>query len=336
MPLLTVEDLKVYFKTLRGISRVVEDLNFTLEEGESISLVGESGSGKTTVLKAILHLLAPNAIVEGKIYFGGVDILNASPEVLSKIRGSKISYIPQEPLSALNPLFTIKEHFLDRLVLSGKSEIGLIEYFRVRRGLDESLKDKILDFLERVKIADGERVLESYPLQLSGGMLQRVLIALAIATEPNILLADEPTTALDVMTQREILDLLKELQGKYKLSIVYVTHNLGVARNISDKVIIMYAGHTVEYGGTEEVLSDPLHPYSKGLIESIPKLVGGELKGIEGGLIDYYNPPLGCRFHPRCPYATEVCKSEKPKPVKIEGRIVYCWLYSSKEGKQVV
>ena len=327
MGILEVKDLTVYFRTFAGLSKVVENISFTLEKGESLALVGESGSGKTTVLKTILGVLPPNAVVKGKLLFRGINLLETCNEELSKIRGTEITYIPQEPLAALNPLYTIEDHFLDRLILSGKSKTGILSYIRLRRKTSPKLKNIMLEYLEKVKIPDPERVLKSYPMQLSGGMLQRILIALAIVSNPSILLADEPTTALDVVTQKEILELLKELQRDLGLSILYVTHDLGVARTIANKVIVMYAGHMVEEGKTSEVLANPLHPYTKGLVDSIPKLVGGTLHGIEGGLIDYINPPKGCRFHPRCPKARDICRRERPKPVEINGRKVYCWLY---------
>jgi len=327
MSILEVKDLTVYFRTFAGLSKVVENISFTLEKGESLALVGESGSGKTTVLKTILGVLPPNAVVKGKLLFREINLLETGNEELSKIRGTEITYIPQEPLAAFNPLYTIEDHFLDRLILSGKSKTGILSYIRLRRKISPNLKNIMLEYLEKVKIPDPERVLKSYPMQLSGGMLQRILIALAIVSNPSILLADEPTTALDVVTQKEILELLKELQRDLGLSILYVTHDLGVARTIADKVIVMYAGHMVEEGKTSEVLANPLHPYTKGLVDSIPKLVGGTLHGIEGGLIDYINPPKGCRFHPRCPKARDICRRERPKPVEINGRKVYCWLY---------
>jgi len=327
MRILEVKDLTVYFRTFAGLSKVVENISFTLEKGESLALVGESGSGKTTVLKTILGVLPSNAVVKGKLLFRGINLLETGNEELSKIRGTEITYIPQEPLAALNPLYTVEEHFLDRLILSGKSKTGILSYIRLRRKTSPKLKNIMLEYLEKVKIPDPERVLKSYPMQLSGGMLQRILIALAIVSNPSILLADEPTTALDVVTQKEILELLKELQRDLGLSILYVTHDLGVARTIANKVIVMYAGHMVEEGKTSEVLANPLHPYTKGLVDSIPKLVGGTLHGIEGGLIDYINPPKGCRFHPRCPKARDICRRERPKPVEINGRKVYCWLY---------
>ncbi len=332
MSLLEARNLKIYFKTFVGLSRVVEDVNFKLERGENLALVGESGSGKTTVLKTILGVLPPNAIVEGQLLFRGEDLLRKSQEVLSKLRGTELTYIPQEPLAALNPFYTIEEHFKDRLLLSGKPEIGVTSYlFKMRRKITEEHREIMLKYLEKVKIPDPDRVLKSYPIQLSGGMLQRVLIALAIVSNPSILLADEPTTALDVITQKEILELLRGLQRDMSMSIIYVTHDLGVARSIADKIIVMYAGHVVEEGSADKVLHDPLHPYTKGLVDSIPKLIGGELKGIEGGLINYVNPPRGCRFHPRCPYAKGICRERRPPPTLFGNRKVFCWLYGGEK-----
>ncbi len=326
--LLRAENINISFRTPLGIARVVENMSFKLDRGESLAIVGESGSGKTSVLKTILGVLPPNALVSGKLLFEGRNILGNKKELI-KLRGTKIAYIPQEPMVAFNPFYSIKEHFIDRLMLTGKEKMGLLKYYNMRRKAPKDLVDRILEILTKVKVPDPKRVLESYPIQLSGGMLQRVLIGLAVATNPSLLLADEPTTALDVVTQKEILDLLKSLQESLKLSIIYVTHDLGVAKMISDKTIVMYAGHVVEKGATDEVLTEPLHPYTKGLVDAIPKLVGGELKGMEGELVDYINPPSGCRFHPRCPHATEKCKREKPPEINMgNGRVVSCWLYA--------
>ncbi|MDK2383584.1 MAG: ABC transporter ATP-binding protein, partial [Candidatus Korarchaeota archaeon] len=252
--------------------------------------------------------------------------LNTGEEERAVIRGTKITYIPQEPLVALNPFFTIREHFVDRMLFSSKSRLGLREYLELRKQSEEVV-GKALKYMRLARVPDPERVLDYYPMQLSGGMLQRVLIALALASDPRLLLADEPTTALDVITQLEILELLRRLQKELHLSIIYVTHDLGVAKTVSDRVIVMYGGHMVEAGLTGEVLLSPMHPYTRGLVEAIPKLVGGEPRGIEGGLPDYLDPPRGCRFHPRCPVAREICRKKRPPGFKVDGRLVYCWLY---------
>ena len=331
MALLEVKDLSISFRTFSGLARVVEGMWFEMKEGESLSIVGESGSGKTTVLRAILGLLPPNAVPSGSILFEGRDILSMDDEERTRIRGAKITYIPQEPLVALNPFFTIKEHFVDRLLFGSKPKIGLREYMEYRKRADD-VAEQALKYMRLARVPDPETVLDYYPMQLSGGMLQRVLIALALASEPKLLLADEPTTALDVITQLEILELLRRLQEDLHLSIIYVTHDLGVAKAVSDRVIVMYGGHVVEEGSTGEVLLDPKHPYTRGLVDAIPKLVGGEPRGIEGGLPDYLNPPPGCRFHPRCPKAMNICREKRPPGFKVDGRTVYCWLYGDKHG----
>ncbi len=329
MVLLKVEDLSVSFRTFSGLARVVENVEFELGEGESLSIVGESGSGKTTVLRAILGLLPPNAVPRGSILFEGRDILTMSEDEKTRIRGSMITYIPQEPLVALNPFFTIREHFVDRLLFGSKPKIGFREYLEYRKKADEVV-EQALKYMRLTRVPDPETVLDYYPMQLSGGMLQRVLIALALVSEPKLLLADEPTTALDVITQLEILELLRKLQEDLGLSIIYVTHDLGVAKAVSDRVIVMYGGHMVEMGGTEDVLLNPMHPYTQGLVEAIPKLVGGEPKGIEGSLPDYLDPPPGCRFHPRCPKAMDICREKRPPGFRVNDRIVYCWLYGDR------
>ena len=327
MPLLSVRDLHIGYKTFKGYLSVVEGVSFDLEKGESLALVGESGSGKTSIVKAILRALPGNAVVKGSIVFEGLDLLQASRETLLKLKGTKITYIPQEPLSALNQLFTIEEHFVDRLILSGKLDVGLLEYLRMRRRIPPSLREVMIKALEEARIGEPERVLASYPFQLSGGMIQRVLIAMAIATRPSLLLADEPTTALDVITQRDILQLLRDLQRGMGMSILYVTHDLGVARIVADRILVLYAGQQAELGPAEKVLDDPLHPYTEGLVRAIPKLSGEKMRPIPGSLPDYTQPPRGCRFHPRCPRAMEKCRREAPPPVEVGGRIVRCWLY---------
>jgi peptide/nickel transport system ATP-binding protein len=325
--LLEVRDLYIGYRTFKGVLSVVDGVSFSLERGESLALVGESGSGKTSIVKAILRSLPGNAIVRGEILFEGRNLLEADRDYMDRIKGTKIAYIPQEPLSALNQLFTIEEHFADRLILSDKGGLGILAYLRERRAARE-LRRAMAKALEEARIGEPERVLSSYPFQLSGGMLQRVLIAMAIATRPLLLLADEPTTALDVITQREILALLRDLQREIGMSILYVTHDLGVARMIADKILVLYAGQPAEVGPSGRVLGDPLHPYTSGLLGAIPRLSGGAMRPIEGSLPDYTSPPRGCRFHPRCPHSMERCRGEKPPGISMgDGRTVYCWLY---------
>ncbi len=325
MSLLQVKNLYVDFKTIDGVAKVIDDVSFEVEHGESLGIVGESGCGKTTVMKAILGILPEYAIVRGSIKFKGMDLLKLSREELYRIKGKEFGYIPQEPMTALSPLYTIGDHFIDLFVVGGHHKIGWSKYSELRKKLAPEVLKKAEEYLRMVKIPEPERVLNSYTIQLSGGMLQRCLIAMAIVKDPSLILADEPTTALDVITQREILDLMRDLQRRLKTALIYITHNLGVAREISERIIVMYAGRVVEEAASEEVLLNPVHPYTKGLIESIPKLVGGELRGIEGGVINFYNPPSGCRFHPRCPLAREICKKERPPLVEVnKGHLVAC------------
>ena len=327
MALLEVRNLYIGYKTFKGVLDVVDGISFSIERGESLALVGESGSGKTSIVKAILRSLPGNAIVRGSIVFEGLDLLSASKEEIAKIRGTRIAYIPQEPLSALNQLFTIEEHFTDRLLLTGKGGVGLLGYIRERRGAPRELRELMIKALKEARVGEPERVLSSYPFQLSGGMLQRVLIAMAIATRPSLLLADEPTTALDVITQKEILGLLRDLQREMGMSILYVTHDLGVARMVADRILVLYAGQPAELGSSGKVLGSPLHPYTSGLLKAIPKLSGEPMSPIEGSLPDYTDPPRGCRFHPRCPHAMEKCGALKPPGIVVDDRVVYCWLY---------
>jgi len=325
--LLEVRDLYIGYKTFKGVLDVVDGVSFSLERGESLALVGESGSGKTSIVKAILRSLPGNAVVRGEILFEGRDLLRTDRRYVSRVKGSKIAYIPQEPLSALNQLFTVEEHFIDRLLLAGKADVGLLGYLRERRRIPRGLREDMIRALEEARIGEPERVLSSYPFQLSGGMLQRVLIAMAIATRPLLLLADEPTTALDVITQKEILGLLRDLQRSMGMSILYVTHDLGVARMVADKILVLYAGQPAETGDSGKILDRPMHPYTAGLLGAIPKLSGASMSPIEGSLPDYTNPPRGCRFHPRCPHAMDKCRELRPPRLFVDGRAVYCWLY---------
>ena len=326
MTLLRIKDLCVHYITVDGVAKVLNEVNLDVNEGESIALVGESGCGKTTVLRTILGILPENArIVKGKIIFKGVNILSLSREEFYKLKGSEFAYIPQEPITALNLFYTIGDQFTDVLLLKGTTKINLLKYLKLKRELYPKLGPEVIKYLKIVKIPEPERVVKSYPFQLSGGMLQRVLIAMAIAKKPSLLLADEPTTALDVITQKEILDLLKSLKRELGISMMYVTHNLGVAKEVSDRIVVMYGGEVIEIASTEELLEQPLHPYTKGLIGAIPKLTITELKPIEGGVIDYYNPPPGCRFYPRCPLATEICKLKRPSLIEVsKGHLIAC------------
>ncbi len=311
--LLRIEDLTIHYLTLRGIVRAVEDFSLELGEAEKLALVGESGSGKTTVGMAVAGLLPPpGRIVRGRILFRGVDLTRLSYDEWRSIRGKEISVVFQDPNSSLNPVMKVGDQIAEILEAHGYT-----------RG---EARRRAIELLGEVGIPDPETRYHAYPHQLSGGMKQRVAIAIAIALQPSLIIADEPTSALDVTIQARILRLLKDLSEKKKSSLILITHDLGVAADVADRIAVMYAGHLVEVGSTKEIIEEPMHPYTAKLLESIPFVhkTEGRLKAIPGHVPSLMNPPGGCRFHPRCPYATEECARLKPRPILVRGRLVAC------------
>lgn len=333
-PILEVRNLKVGFSVFDGFMKVLDGISFTILEGEPVGLVGETGCGKSLTVKAVLRMLPSAAFISGQVFFKGKELLSMNEDSFYRLRGNEIAYIPQEPMNSLNPVFTIKDQMVDQMLFKGLRKVGWSKYYSLRRNkeiINEAL-EKAREMLEKVHIPDPERVLNSYPYQLSGGMRQRVLIAMAFLASPSLLIADEPTTALDVTTQAQIVKLLKERISYEKLATIYITHNLGIARQVSQRILVMYAGNIVEAGFVDRLFKEPLHPYTRGLLEAIPKLTKDEIKGIPGRIPDYVNPPPGCRFHPRCPYAKDICKKVKPEPVEVEGdHYVSCHLYGKGE-----
>ena len=305
VPLLRVEELRTYFHTSEGVSKSVDGVSFTIAEGKTLGIVGESGCGKSVTSLSILRLVAtpPGRIEGGRILFRGVDLLTLSEKEMRKVRGNKISMIFQEPMTSLNPVFTVGD------------QIG--EVFRVHRGLSrrESL-DEATRMLDLVRIPSPAQRVKDYPHQMSGGMRQRVMIAIALACNPDLLIADEPTTALDVTVQAQILNLMEDLQREFKSSIMMITHDLGVIAEVSDTVAVMYAGQVVEYATATELFARPLHPYTRGLLKSIPRIddirQSKALYSIEGNVPDPAKHPAGCRFHPRCPHAQPECLAAGP------------------------
>jgi peptide/nickel transport system ATP-binding protein len=333
--LLSIEDLHIHFSTFEGIAKVLNGVTLSIGEGERIGLVGETGCGKSITLKALLRILPmpPGRIAQGRILFKGRDLLTIPDAELHTLRGRAIALIPQEPIGSLNPVFTIEEQMVELILWQGRANVSWAEYLTtpiIHRAERRAARAKALDLLAKVNIPDPERVLRSYPAELSGGMCQRVLIAMAIAGHPSLLVADEPGTALDVTTQAQILRLLKERVREEGMAILYVTHNLGVAREMSERIYVMYAGEVAEMAPTDLLFSSPKHPYTQGLLASIPRLTGGELEGIPGRIPDYVSPPPGCRFQPRCPWAMPVCATVRPdlRPLS-EGHFVACHLYDS-------
>jgi oligopeptide/dipeptide ABC transporter ATP-binding protein len=332
--MLNVTDLRIYFDVFEGEARVLNGVSLYISEGETVSLVGETGCGKSVTIKAILRILPipPARIVSGHILYKGQDLLAMREQELHALRGRGIALIPQEPMSSLNPVFTIEEQFTELIRWQGRYRVSWGD--RLAKSFHgagkKAAQQRALDLLEKMNIPDPPRVMKSYLVELSGGMSQRVLIAMALAGNPSLLIADEPGTALDVTTQEQILQLLKDRVEKEKLAVLYITHNLGVAREMTERIYVMYAGEIVEQAPTQELFRAPRHPYTQGLLASIPKLTGEEVVGIEGRIPDYVDPPPGCRFHPRCERAMARCQEVRPELVPIgPGHMVACHLYEA-------
>ena len=315
--LLRVENLATYFFLDEGELKAVDDVSFTVEEGETVTLVGESGCGKTIVALSIINLVPPpGRIVQGRVLLEGEDLLQATPEQLREIRGRKIGFVFQEPGAALNPVYTIGY------------QIG--EVLQAHRGmLRHEAEAEVIRLLGDTGIPEPEKRAKAYPFELSGGMRQRAVIAIATATQPKLLIADEPTTALDVTVQAEILDLLRHLQEQHRMAILMISHDLGVVAGIADRVLVMYTGKILEAASATDLFHDPKHPYTKGLLASVPKLGSGRdepLSGIPGSVPDFLQLPSGCTFHPRCPIGDQSCRSEFPPLEKISyQRLCACY-----------
>lgn len=322
--ILNVKDLEVWYKTYKGYAKVVNGVDFKVRKGEKVGLVGESGCGKTTTMKAILRTLDDSAnIPNGEIFYYDKDILKMSEPELQRIRRKDIAMISQEPSAALNPVFTIGQQIMD-----------IIKYSADHKKNDDKkvMWEKACNSIKSVMISDPVRILNSYPYQLSGGMKQRICIAMGLVVPRNILIADEPGTALDVTIQDQIHRLLRSLVEEKNMSLIMITHSLGVARELVDTIYVMYAGNIAEVASTKELFNNPLHPYTLGLLSCVPRLSGGGIaEGIYGYVPSYINPAPGCRFAPRCPKATEICKKEKPKMIDInENHKVACFNYNRK------
>ena len=320
MSLLEVKDLKTYFYTDAGVGKAVDGVTFSLEKGKVLGIVGESGCGKSVTSLSIMRLVdtTTGKYEGGEILFEGRDILKLSEKEMRKLRGNKISMIFQEPMTSLNPVFTIGYQIMESLML--------------HKGMDKKQAlNRAVELLELVGIPEAGKRVNEYPHQLSGGMRQRVMIAMALAGDPELLIADEPTTALDVTIQAQILDLLKSLQKKLNMSIIIITHDLGVIAEMADEVAVMYAGDIVEKAKTRELFDDPKHPYTIGLMNSIPDIndEADRLKTLEGLVPSLYDMPKGCRFAPRCQFACPECEKERIQLTDLEdGRQVRCRRYT--------
>ena len=326
MALLEIKNLKTYFSTKRGIVKAVNDVSYSVDAGKVLGVVGESGSGKSVSAMSILRLLDSNGYIEsGKIYFDGEELTSKTMNEMYKIRGNAISVIFQEPMTSLNPVFSISRQISEPLI--------------IHQGMNKKdAAKKAVELLESVKIPNPEVVAAQYPHQLSGGMRQRVMIAMALACKPKLLIADEPTTALDVTIQAQILRLINELKEKNSTAVLFITHDLGVINQMADDVAVMYCGQVVELAPAETIFhkSRFSHPYTEGLMMSIPRLdtpANTRLEAIPGAVPHPLNLPKGCKFAPRCKYATERCLNEEPELVNVsETQQVRCF-YPEKEGR---
>lgn len=369
-PILEVKDLKVVFHTYAGLVKALDGVNLTLRKGQTIGLVGESGCGKSVTAAAVVGLLPENAeVIGGEVLFKGEDLLKKSSNEKRKIRADKIAMVFQDPMTFLNPVLTIGEQLgevfgfdKDRLAeearklelealrkksdssddpgerdqLQGRiTELSAIKDPSAPRGRRKKhvIEHLSLDILNRMRIPDAPRILKEYPHELSGGMRQRCMIAMALARDPDLLIADEITTALDVTIQAQILELLRLLKSEFNSTILIITHDLGVVADICDRVAVMYAGNVIEEAEINRLFEHPYHPYTQGLLQAVPRLSasGVRLESIPGSVPDLIYPPSGCRFHPRCPKAWDLCSQVKPELVAAsKGHVVACHLY--KEG----
>lgn len=323
MPLLEIHNLHTYFKTKKGIVKAVNDVSYSVEPGRTMGVVGESGSGKSVSAMSILQLLDGNGyIADGEIIFDGKDLTKLSLEEMYKIRGNQISVIFQEPMTSLNPIFTVERQLCEPLMIH-------------QHMTKKQASQRALEMLEDVQMPNPKAVLKQYPHQLSGGMRQRVMIAMALACQPKILIADEPTTALDVTIQAQILKLMNDLQRSHGTSIIFITHDLGVINEMADDVVVMYCGQVVEQASARTIFTNnPVsHPYTEGLMNSIPRLdnEGEKLEPIPGAVPHPLALPKGCKFAPRCKYCTKRCLEEEPELKEVASNQLIRCFYPSKE-----
>lgn len=320
--LLEIKDLKVSFFTHAGEVKAVGGISYDINHGEIMGIVGESGSGKSVEAYTIIGLLqSPGKVIGGEVIFEGENILNYTPEQMEKFRGNKVSMIFQNPMTCLNPVYTIGNQLTEALLCHQKIE-------------KKVAWDKAVEMLELVGINNPDKRMKQYPHELSGGMRQRVMIAMGLVCDPMLLIADEPTTALDVTIQAQILELIRKLQKERKMSVIFITHNLGVVAEICDKVSVMYAGKIVEQGTVDDIFYNPSHPYTLGLMRSMPRVDADEyerLIPIEGNPVDMLNPPEGCGFGARCEYCMNICLRKEPPTIDLgNGHRSSCWLLASK------
>ena len=335
-PILEVNDLKVHFETFEGTAQVLDGVSFQLYRGDTLGLVGETGCGKSITAKTILQLLPtpPARIASGSILYQGQNILTMNGTEIQQIRGNQIAMIFQDPVTFLNPVFTIEHQMIDVILAHQKTRLKFDRAHGTTQDkpiLDRhTARAKAVELLNHVRIPQAEKRIRSYPHEFSGGMKQRVLIAMALSGSPQVLIADEPTTALDVTIQAQILKLMNDLVHEHQNSVLLISHDLGVVAKLCKRVAVMYAGNVVETCSTDIIFSEPLHPYTKGLLRSIPVFSSERkrLQEIRGNIPNFITPPPGCRFHPRCPHVMDICRQQKPELKEIHpGHHVRCFLY---------
>ncbi len=326
-PIIEVKDLRVYFYTYAGIVKAIEGVSFTVYKGEKFCIVGETGCGKTVVSRALTRSIPPPGRIVGgeiKYYRDGetIDIINADEKTLRNIRGNEIAYIIQDPASALDPLYTIGYQAVETMADHGKIKDWKNGYQRT------------IHLLKRVFIPDAERRVKSYPHELSGGMKQRAVISIGLSNNPRILIADEPTSYLDVTVQAQVLNIIRRLKEKEGLTLILITHDMGVVAEMCDRVAVLYAGMVAEIGPVDRIFANPLHPYTRGLLRAVPNPMKKteKLESIAGNVPNLIFPPSGCRFHPRCSYRKKICEEKRPPLIEVEdNHYTACWLYSRGE-----
>ena len=322
-----VKDLHISFRTFKGYPHVLNGVNVHVNKKERISIVGETGCGKTTTVNAIAQILARQARIDkGEIHFKGKDVLTMPQKELKRLRAVNVSIIFQDPIASLNPVFTIGQQLKEVIRYSGIEGAG-----------DKKVQEeKAIRALKETSLPDPERIMDSYPFQLSGGMRQRICIAMSLATPRDLVMADEPTTNLDVTIQDQVLKTLRQRVEEKESALILITHSLGVAREMADRIYVMYAGNMVETASSKEIFKECLHPYTKGLMSCIPKLAGGGIaEGIPGHIPNYLDPPEGCRFAPRCPYASRRCNEAQPPMFEaVPEHYVACYLYEGKSNSK--
>ncbi len=326
-PLLHIKNLKTYFYTQEGTARAVDGMDMRIRPGKTLGVIGESGCGKSVSALSIMRLIPqpPGKIIDGEIWFKGENLLEKSPDEMRQIRGDQISMIFQEPMTSLNPVFTIGNQISE----------SVIQHQKLQKA---EAREKAIESLRRVGIPSPEKRIDEYPHQMSGGMRQRAMIAMALACEPDLLIADEPTTALDVTIQAQILELIRRIKDEFGMSVMMITHDLGVVAEVADDVAVAYAGKVVEYADVVTIFKAPLHPYTQALYDSIPRLTDTHKRRLEVIHGTVPNPlyfPPGCRFHPRCKYTRDVCRTREPALENVtEGHQVRCFKFNA-ETKQL-